>query len=153
MESSASNNYLLTAVRTAPPQKLHLMLIEGALRFCGRARQQRAAGQFDIAVDSLLRAQEIVTQLMVNLDTSNEAAQRLASVYLFLFDTLGAACRDRDDKPIDDAVRVLEVERETWQLVCQRLTSETPAPARQVPPPLGGKLAADRSRAGFSADA
>ena len=151
MEQPASDNYLLTSLRTAPPQKIHLMLIEGAIRFCRRATEQRQAGLPDEALGSLVRAQEIVAQLLADLDAQSPLARRLADVYQFVYVTLSSACRQLDAKLIDDAVRVLEVERETWRQVCQRLPDA--APPQRVPPPLWASPSANENQTGFSVEA
>lgn len=151
MEQPASDNYLLTALRTAPPQKIHLMLIEGAIRFCHRATEQRQAGQLDEALGSLLRAQEIAAQLLADLDAQSPLAIRLADVYQFVYVTLSKAFGQLDGKLVDDAVRVLEVERETWRQVCERLPDATPP--RRVPPPHMASPSASEARSGFSVEA
>ena len=46
--------------------------------------------------------------------------QEIASVYNFIFRTLVDANRRHDERKLDDALRVLAVERETWRLVCQQ---------------------------------
>ena len=64
MSSVPCENYLVTEVMTSTPQKLQLMLIEGAIRAIERGRQKRRAGDDEQACESLLRAQEIVGQLL-----------------------------------------------------------------------------------------
>ncbi|GAF98064.1 unnamed protein product, partial [marine sediment metagenome] len=45
--ASTSDRYLESAVRTAPPQKLHLMMIEAAIRFCQTANGYLEAEQHE----------------------------------------------------------------------------------------------------------
>ncbi len=121
MQSSASRSYLETEVTTATPQKLHLMLIEGAMRFLERTKAHWQAGENDRAAESLARAQEIVTEMLAALNHQADPglAKQVASIYVFVFRQMTAAGLSRDPKPLDDALRVLQVERETWQEVCR----------------------------------
>lgn len=125
MESSARENYLTNDVMTATPQKLHLMLIEAAIRSAEHARERWKAGQDEEACEALIRAQEIMGELLggLNREVDADLVKKVASVYLFVFRSLMEANHERNEKKLDDAVRVLEVERETWRQVCQQLGS------------------------------
>ena len=121
--SSLPQSYLETEVLTAPPQKLQLMMIEAAIRFGRLAAGHWQAGENDQACEALIRAQKIVTELVngLNRDESPELVGKMAAVYLFVFRSLMEASYQRDREKLDDALRVLEVERETWRQVCQRV--------------------------------
>ena len=133
MERFARDNYLSTEVLTATPQKLHLMLVEAAIRFTQRGRLLWQTGEDAAACESLVRAQNIVSQLMagLNYESDCEVVPRLAGVYQFVFRTLLDANLRRNEQKIDDAIRVLEVERETWRQVCEKFPgdSATSAPS------------------------
>lgn len=130
MQTAARENYLATEVMTAPPQKLQLLLIEGAMRFCNLALARWDQGDQEAAGEALMRAQGIVTELIAGVrpEHQRELARKAASVYLYLFRTLVDAHLRHDAQLVRDALRVLEVERGTWQEVCQRLAGSTPAP-------------------------
>jgi flagellin-specific chaperone FliS len=68
--------------------------------------------------------------------------QRIASVYNFIFRALVDANRRRDERKLDEALRVLSIERETWRLVCQQATGpeKEDHPLSAVPPPLSQKF-------------
>jgi flagellar protein FliS len=121
MQSSAREQYLTTQVMTATPQKLQLMLIEAAIRSARHAQEQWQARQHEQACESLIHAQEIVGQLLAALDAEADAnlVKRVAAVYLFVFRSLMEANYHRDQKKLDDALRILEIERETWRKVAQ----------------------------------
>ena len=145
MESSARQNYLTNDVMTATPQKLQLMLIEAAIRFARRARQLWQAGEDEQASEALNRAQEVVGEMLAGLNREVDAdlVSKVASVYLYLFRSLMEANHERDEKKLNDALRVLETERETWRQVCQQLGSRkdpqqpaTTLPRSALGPPL-----------------
>jgi len=138
MPSWAQSTYLTTEVMTATPQKLHLMLIEAAIRFAHQARQQWNNGENEEACESLIRAQDIVTHILGGLKSSpdRQLSRKVASVYLFVFRSLMEANIHRDETRLDGALKVLETERETWRQVCERLSSgKTGGPPHQEPLP------------------
>ncbi|NQU25536.1 MAG: flagellar export chaperone FliS [Candidatus Nealsonbacteria bacterium] len=139
MQSSAQANYLTTEVMTATPQKLQLMMIEGAIRSAEQARANWTAGDDEGACESLIRAQEIVGELMaaLNHEIAPELTGKVASVYMFVFRSLVEANYQHDEKRLDDAVRILEEERQTWRQVCETIgsqssTDDPPAPGLPV---------------------
>lgn len=129
MHHATRDHYLVTEVMTATPQKLQLMLIEAALRFGHQALAMWQEGRDDDALESLIRCQQIVTELLcgLNPELNPELVRRVAGVYLFIFRGLTAAQLERDTKRLADALAILEVERETWREVCEKLGSTRPA--------------------------
>lgn len=170
MDASARETYFTTEITTATPQRLQLLLIEGAIRLAERARQRRRAGQHEAACEDLVHAQEIVAQMLSSLNPQADAAlaKTVGALYLFVCRSLMEANLRQDDARLDDALRVLRIERETWRAVCQKLDAGE-APAREsavvpsahlpgpVPPPAfpvpGQTDAADIAEAGFSLEA
>jgi flagellar protein FliS len=170
MEASARETYFTTEITTATPQRLQLLLIEAAIRLAERARERRQAGRHEAACEDLVRAQEIVAQMLSSLNPRADAAlaKTVGGLYLFVCRSLMEANLRQDDARLDDALRVLRIERETWLAVCQKLDAgEAPArasagasPARTpgpLPPPgfpLPSQSApADLAEGGFSLDA
>jgi flagellar secretion chaperone FliS len=140
MTTHARDEYLVTEVSTAPPQKLQLLLIEGAIRFALQTKECWRAQRDAEAAAAILRCQEIITEILaaVKSDVDRELAGRVAAIYAYLLRTLVAADRARDEKHLDQALAVLEIERETWQLVCQQLGTQAAArPHFQLPSPGG----------------
>ena len=123
MSHSTTRRYLENDVRTASPQKLRLMLIEGAIRNIERTKQawqnEDADGK---ALEYLIKAQNIVSELIATLDrdTDPKLASQVASIYLFIYRRLLDAGIELNPDKLDDAARVLEEERETWRLACEQ---------------------------------
>jgi flagellar secretion chaperone FliS len=154
MNPSASNQYLTTQVLTAPPQKLQLMLLEAAVRACRSTRQHWRAGEIGPGGETLLRAQQIVGHLLTALDAApkSELVGKVAGVYLFIYRRLTEAALQRDEKKLDEALKILEIERETWRQLCEKL-GRAPAAANFHPHfPLAGNFA-DSAPAGLSLEA
>lgn len=123
MTSSAPKSYWETEVLTATPEKRQLMLIEGAIRFLGRTRLLWQSAEDEKASESLIRAQKIVAHLLAGLDSrvDPQLTAKVASVYLFVFRTLVEAGVNHDHQRLDGAIKVLEVERDTWRQLCKEL--------------------------------
>jgi flagellar protein FliS len=132
MHTVAPSEYLVTEVMTAPPQKLQLLLIEAALRFAAKAKQHARAGENAEAGEAMLRAQEIVSEILSRIrpEADRDLATKVSAIYSFVFRSFVAAHIHSDAGKLDEAIKVLEVERETWQTLCARLP-QTRAPIVQ----------------------
>jgi flagellar protein FliS len=123
MQSWAQDSYLTTEVMTASPQRLQLLLIEAAIRFAERGRLHWQANETEQACESLIRAQDIVSHILGGLRSAPDRglAKKMAAVYVYIFRSLTEANLRHDEQKLDEALRVLEVERGTWQQVCEQL--------------------------------
>lgn len=159
MEGSAREQYLVAEVMTATPQKLQLMLVEAAIRFAGRARQLWAERKDEEAAEALIRAQDVVGQMLASLDreSSLPLVRKVAAVYLFVFRCLMEANCQRDERKLDDALKVLEEERETWRQVCEKFGSRRQLETSDQPAALPRGLTIDapapEASGGFSIEA
>jgi flagellar protein FliS len=135
MESIANEEYLVTQVMTAPPQKLQLLLIDAALRFAAKAKAHWAAGEKIEAGEALLRCQEIVTEIMsgIRADANRALAGKVSAIYSFIFRSLVAAHLRADEQMLNEAMAVLEIERQTWQMLCVQLAQTAAIPAIAAP--------------------
>jgi flagellar protein FliS len=128
MPSPESDRYLEAEVLTAPPHKRQLMLVDACVRFVEQARRHWRAGQDEAASECLIRAQKIVTELLaaLNHEVDPKLTRRVASLYVFVFRALVDASLHRDEAKLDDALRVLQPQREAWEGVCQELGAAAP---------------------------
>jgi len=127
MNPARHDSYLESRVLTAPPHRLHLMLIEGALRFGRQAETALRAGDTATASTPLMRTIDIVGEMLAGVRAGkSEINDKLAGFYWFVFRTLSAAKINDDVEKLSDSLRLLEYERETWQLVCDKLGSDVP---------------------------
>jgi flagellar protein FliS len=128
-------SYLESKVLTAPPQRLHLMLVEGALRFGRQADEALRHGDQVAAALPLLRVIDIVGELVAGVrETKSELNNRLADLYLFIFRRVSQAKINGDAASLADALKLLEYERQTWQLVCDKLAGSENPPAKPPQP-------------------
>ena len=128
--SYARGDYLFNEVMTASPAKLHLMLIEAAVRQVHRAAAARSENRAADAVEPLLKAQEILGEMMAGLNADHDPTlvRRMRGVYLFAFRALVAEQIKHDPEALVQVLKLLEFERETWRLACERVAAESAAP-------------------------
>lgn len=128
----APNPYLRTKILTATPEELRLMLYEGALRFCRQAREALEKRDFENSYEGIMRAQKIVLELSTSLNHSiaPELCEKLSALYTYIYRRLVDANLERTIEPLDEAIRLLDFERETWGLLMKKLTEEGGSPRR-----------------------
>lgn len=122
MDQQARESYIEAQVMTATPQKLRLMLIEAAISFARQTLHHWEAGNNDKALASIVRSRNIISQLLspISADES-ELTKQVTSLYLFVFQHLTEAQLRRDSTLVEEVIRVLEVERDTWQTLCDAI--------------------------------
>jgi flagellar protein FliS len=122
-----NSQYFESQVLTAPPQRLHLMLIEGAIRFGRQAEAALQRGDSVAAATPRLKLIDIVGELLAGVrENTTDLNKRLSDLYLFLFRRASQAKINSDPAPLAELIKLLEFERQTWQLVCERMRSEPP---------------------------
>ncbi|HEY4761418.1 MAG TPA: flagellar export chaperone FliS [Thermoguttaceae bacterium] len=125
MNKSASDNYLVTEVMTATPQKLQLMILDAAIRALQLAKQHWQVQEDQRADECLVRAQQIVGELLssLNYEMKSELIKKISGVYLFISRSLIDIAYTRDVKKLDEILHILNIERETWRQVCEKLSA------------------------------
>lgn len=126
MGTSARDEYLRSAVLTASPAQLQLMLYDGAIRFASQGRDAVLAGRIEDSYNALTRAQRIVLELEAGMrpEIAPELCRQMSGLYNFCYRKLVEGCVSREVGPIDDALKILRHQRETWILLMDRLRTE-----------------------------
>jgi len=132
------DEYLETRVMTATPAQLHLMVIDGAVRFAASADESLSEGDFEAAHFSLNRAREFVTELIggLNEEHASELTEQLKALFAFVFRNLVEADMERNAAKVRDALKILRMHRESWTAMLTQFNSES-APEDTVSPPQG----------------
>ena len=129
--SSASDSYLETQIVTATPQKLRLLLIEGAIRNARRTSEFWAEQRDEAALESLIRCRAIISELLAGVRSDgSDLCQRVIALYSFLFQRLTAAQQQRNPSILAEVIDVLAEERLTWQQLCEQMPAAPDAAAR-----------------------
>lgn len=125
----AADEYFETQVMTASRERLHLMVIDGALRFARHGADTLAAQDFSTAHLALSRSRECVNELIVSLKPEPDPvlADRLKSLFLFVHHNLVQADLTHDPRHVQDGIRILEMHRDTWITLMDRLQQDRAA--------------------------
>lgn len=147
--TAEANTYLRTQVLTASPEQLRLMLLDGALRFARQAAEGMAAKDYEATYNGITQARAIVLELATSIraEVDPDLAQRVRSVYMFIYREMVDASLARDLPRLEKAIDLLQYERETWAMLIEKVAGERAA-GRAAPTPSG----AERPD-GFSAQA
>jgi flagellar secretion chaperone FliS len=126
MSQKPVNPYLKTKIMTASPEELRLMLYDGALKFCRQAKVSLEKKSYEESYNNLMRAQKIVLELSTSLNhnADPQLCQRLSALYTYVYRLLVDANMKRETAIVDEAIKLIEYERETWQMLMKKLTGE-----------------------------
>lgn len=127
--SQQAKNYLRTRVMTATREQLQMMLFDGAVRFAQQARAALEKNDFETSHAMLTRTQHIVLELnrALNHKQDPELCGKLAALYNFTYKKLVLANLKRDIVPLDEAIRILNYQRETWALLMEQIAKQKAA--------------------------
>ena len=107
--------YQQQSILTAPPERLVVMLYDGALRFFFQAAVAMREGTRSKADEKLRRGEAIVDHLLETLDMSaGEIAQNLEGIYVFCKRLLMESRLEQDASKIDKVRELLGELRESW---------------------------------------
>jgi flagellar protein FliS len=116
--AAAQRAYTESAVITAPPEVLVVMLYDGAIRFLRQGAGAYRSGQIEHALDRVRRAEAIINELNLALDMSyGELPERLRSIYLYSKRQLSEAILHLDPEPLEIVTRLLGELRSAWNQV------------------------------------
>lgn len=118
--TSAHNAYTESSVLTAPPERLVVMLYDGAIRFLNIGAAAMRSGDNVQSRDRIRKAEAIIDQLNYSLDMSQgEIPARLRSIYLFCKRHLIQASIQKDPAAVDAVVLLLAELREAWDRIAR----------------------------------
>lgn len=110
--------YRQSAVMTASPEQLVVMLYDGARRFLGQAAAAMRSGDVETSHIKLRRAEAIISHLLETLDLDQgDIAARLQAIYLFCNRHLNEARLQRDPEKIEQVSSLLGELRSAWSTV------------------------------------
>jgi len=144
MNPQAAQSYLRAKVLTAAEQ-LQLMLFDGGIRFAEQGKAALLKTDYQTSHKCLTRAQEIVNELTSNLrrDVFPELCEKLAALYAYAHRHLVQANVRHDTALVDEALKVLRFQRETWAMLLQQLGKTKAAEAATRHEPANDALRAD----------
>jgi flagellar protein FliS len=122
--------YRESAVLTAPPERLVVMLYDGARRFLFQAATAMREGDVPTAHERLRRAEKIVEHLLATLDMAQgEIAGKLEAIYVFCLQLLAEGRMRQDPARLDKVGELLGELHESWAELAASAAQVLAAPA------------------------
>jgi len=108
--------YQQTQVSTSSPEKILLMLYDGAINFSRIAMDKAASGDKSERGKYVSKAQAIVAELMNSLDheVGGAVAERLTQLYMYIINEYVNANVNNSVASLENTVKILGMLRDTW---------------------------------------
>lgn len=109
--------YQRTQVQTSSPEKLLIMLYDGAIQFLNKAKVAIDNKNIQEIHNNIVGAQKIITEFMNTLDmkVGGDVAVNLYNLYEYLHYRLVQANLKRDTAMIDEVLAHLKELKGTWE--------------------------------------
>lgn len=125
MALSRNNSYEAyknTEVSTANQGKLIVMLYDGAIRFLRIAEENMDHRTYDVVNTNIIKAQDIITELMVslNMEAGGEIAENLFNLYAYMKKRLLEANIEKSPSIVKEVLGHLEKLKGAWEEVAQK---------------------------------
>lgn len=120
---NARDIYKNNSVNSASKEQLLIMLVDGAVTFCKRAKLAFKTNNLKEIHTNLIKTQDIFYELMITLDTQNggEWAGNLKSIYAFIIDKLSRCNIEKNEAILDEVFPVVEDVSSMWHEVYEKL--------------------------------
>lgn len=131
MNPQAAQNYLRTRVLTATPEQLQMMLYDGAIRFADAGRSAILKKDWEGTYHNCSRALKIITELNASLkhDIAPALCRKLTSLYNYIYRKVVEASLHHTVESIDEALKMLRFQRQTWAMLLDKLGKQKAADA------------------------
>ncbi|MGJ4790234.1 flagellar export chaperone FliS [Leptospira koniambonensis] len=137
-KSTASvEQYKSNEISTVSQGRLIVMLYEGAIRFLNVAIENNTPRKYDVVNNNILKAQEIVTELMLalNMENGGEVANNLLGIYVYIKKRLLEANMKKDSEILSEIIKYLEDLKLAWEEIekKEKTSSVVPMPSAGSP--------------------
>ena len=115
------NPYLKTyqknEVETASPEKILILLYDGAIQFLNKAKIAMKDNNIAEIHNNIMSCEEIIEEFINTVDEEKggEFAVRIKALYQYFYNTLVMANIKKDESKIDEVLRHLVDLRATWK--------------------------------------
>ncbi|WP_088104272.1 flagellar export chaperone FliS [Halalkalibacter urbisdiaboli] len=104
---------------TSSPGELTLMLYNGCLKFVNAAKDAMKKEDIQTRHINLVKAQNIIRELMVTLKTDNELGKNMLALYDFILSRLTDANTENSLSKLGEAEELIVSFRDTWKEAIQ----------------------------------
>jgi flagellar secretion chaperone FliS len=126
--------FLRQEVESASPAKLRWLLLQKAHGLSIVVRDFWVKGQAADAKQWVIRIHDILTELLEGIvDPKHELAKQQSDLYVFLTKLIVLADQNQDIQSLDSFREILEIEKETWEMLTRReIASQSTASSSAV---------------------
>jgi len=121
INANGYQQYRYNSIVSASPERLMIMLFEGAIKFVRLAKKAVEEKDIESANYNIARAEDIIAELEASLDMSYEVSEDLVRIYDFLYRQLIEANIKKDVNILDTVESMLTDLKDTWSEACIRL--------------------------------
>ena len=115
------SEYRQVQIETASQEQLILLMYEHAIKSIQTAREAMPNKKYDTVSNSIIKTQDIITELMVSLKMeAGPIAQNLYRLYDYMNRRLIAANMKKDPVILNEVEKMLSSLLETWKEVFQK---------------------------------
>jgi flagellar protein FliS len=120
---SGVDEYLQTGVMTASPHRLHMFVIDTALRHARMALEALDSGDFPRSHDETSAARKCVSEVLAGMraDVAPDLIRMLRDYFLHVQKCLHFADLLQDRQAAEKAINLLQSYRETWAELRSRM--------------------------------
>ena len=121
------NAYKKASVNTLDQNKLIIMLYDGAIKNASFAVEHMKSGEIEKVHNCLIKAKNIVTELMatLNMDQGGDVAKNLQSLYSYMFSQLIEANMEKKTQPVVVVIDLLKELRAAWVEINKKSITQT----------------------------
>ena len=132
--SNYQNAYKKASVNTLDQNQLIIMLYDGAIKNASFAVEHMKSGEIEKVHNCLIKAKNIVTELMatLNMEKGGDVAKNLQSLYSYMFSQLIEANMEKKTQPIVVVIELLKELRVAWVEINKK--SKTQSKVSQINP-------------------
>lgn len=112
--------YQKNQVETASPEKILIMLYDGAIQFLNVAKAELTSNNAPLNIqkihNNIMGAEKIITEFQdtLNMEIGGEVAQNLYDLYTYLYNRLVEANMKKDVSIVEEVLTHLKDLRDTW---------------------------------------
>jgi flagellar protein FliS len=114
LNKAAYNQYKENSIYTSSPEELTMMLYNGLVKFIMQAQVAIEKKDFEKANDSIIRAQEIVSEFQVTLDMKYPVSESLMLLYDYMYRRLIEANIKKNTEILGEILGYAKELRDTW---------------------------------------
>ena len=120
--------FLRQEVESASPAKLRWLLLQKAHGLTVAIRELWLENRADEAIQWMILTQDIFTELLEGIvDPKHELAKQQSDLFVFLTKLVIVAGQTQDVHTLESVTEILEIEKDTWEMLVRREFTGTTA--------------------------